>query len=76
MLHIKNLDDGEEVFKALGSELRIMILKLLLEHREMNMKNARNVGGLTLFGTGFGNYNQDIKVRMAYRSAAEESGKD
>ena len=37
MLHIKNLDDGVEVFKALGSELRINILKLLLEYKEMNM---------------------------------------
>lgn len=25
---------------------------------------ARNIGGLTLFGKGFGNYNQDIKVRV------------
>ena len=29
--------------------------------------NAKNVGGLTLFGKGFGNYNQDIKVRIAYK---------
>ena len=28
--------------------------------------DARNVGGLTLFGTGFGNYNQDIQVRIKY----------
>ena len=37
MLHIKNLDEGLEVFKALGSEVRINIVKLLLENREMNM---------------------------------------
>ena len=29
MLHVKNLDEGLEVFKALGSELRINIIKLL-----------------------------------------------
>ena len=29
--------------------------------------DARNVGGLTLFGAGFGNYNQGIKVRITYR---------
>lgn len=37
MLHIKNLDDGLNIFKALGSELRINIIKLLLENKEMNM---------------------------------------
>ena len=34
--------------------------------------NAKNIGGLTLFGKGFGNYNQDIKVRMTYRPGAEQ----
>ena len=29
-------------------------------------EDARNVGGLTIFGSGFGNYNQDIKVRLGY----------
>ena len=37
MLHIKSLDEGLEIFKALGSEVRINIVKLLLENREMNM---------------------------------------
>lgn len=27
---------------------------------------AEHVGGLTIFGKGFGNYNQDINVRIAY----------
>ena len=30
MLHIKSLDEGLEVFKALGSELRVNIIRLLL----------------------------------------------
>jgi predicted transcriptional regulator len=30
-------------------------------------KDAVNVGGLTLFGSKFGNYNQDILVRTFYR---------
>ncbi len=30
-------------------------------------EDAKNVGGLTLYGRGFGNYDQDIKVRMHYR---------
>ncbi len=33
---------------------------------------ARNQGGLTIFGRGFGNYPQDIKVRMHYRDTGEE----
>ena len=30
-------------------------------------KDAENVGGITLFGKGFGNYNQDIEVRIMYK---------
>lgn len=37
MLHIKTLDEGLDVFKALGSEIRISIIKLLLKHKGMNM---------------------------------------
>ncbi len=37
MLHIKTLDEGLDVFKALGSELRISIIKLLLKNKGMNM---------------------------------------
>ena len=33
--------------------------------------NAVNVGGLTIFGQGFGNYNQGIKFRMIYRKEKE-----
>jgi len=31
------------------------------------LDDAKNVGGLTLFGTGFGNYNQDIKFKLYYK---------
>jgi predicted transcriptional regulator len=37
MMHIKTLDEGLEVFKALGSEIRISIIKLLLKNNGMNM---------------------------------------
>lgn len=47
MLHIKNLDEGLEVFKALGSELRIRIVKLLLENREMNINELASALGVT-----------------------------
>lgn len=37
MYHIKTLDEGLATFKALGSEIRIEIIKLLLNHKGMNM---------------------------------------
>lgn len=37
MLHITSLDEGLELFKALGSDMRIQILKLLLEHKQLSM---------------------------------------
>ncbi|MCR5102088.1 MAG: winged helix-turn-helix transcriptional regulator [Butyrivibrio sp.] len=37
MLHIKSLDEGLELFKALGSEIRIDVIKILLENNGMNM---------------------------------------
>jgi predicted transcriptional regulator len=29
---------------------------------------AQHVGGLTIFGRSFGNYHQDIKVRIRYKN--------
>lgn len=37
MLHIKSLEEGLDVYKALASEVRIEIIKILLENRGMNM---------------------------------------
>lgn len=37
MLHIKSLEDGLDIFKALGSEVRIEIIKILMENHGMNM---------------------------------------
>ncbi len=37
MLHIKSLDEGLEVFKALGSDIRVEIIKILLNESGMNM---------------------------------------
>lgn len=47
MLHVKNLDEGLKVFKALGSELRINIIKLLQENHEMNMNELATSLGIT-----------------------------
>ena len=37
MLHIKSLEEGLDIFKALGSDIRIEIIRILLENRDMNM---------------------------------------
>ena len=37
MLHIKSLDEGLPIFKALGSEIRVEIIKILLENHGMSM---------------------------------------
>ena len=47
MIHIKNLDEGLSVFKALSSELRIQIIKLLMENKEMNMNEMAAALGIT-----------------------------
>jgi predicted transcriptional regulator len=47
MLYIKNLEDAVPVFKALGSELRIRLIQLLLENREMNMNELASSLGIT-----------------------------
>lgn len=47
MLRVKNLDEGLEIFKALGSELRVNIIKLLQENHEMNMNELATSLGIT-----------------------------
>jgi predicted transcriptional regulator len=44
-------------------------LKLKFEVKE----DAANAGGLTIFGCNFGNYNQDIKVRVHYSPVKNEN---
>jgi len=40
--------------------------KSLIRFKLMVADDADNIGGLTIFGKNFGNYNQDIKVRVSY----------
>lgn len=47
MLHIKKIEDGLDLYKALGSDLRIQIIKLLLEKGEMNMNEIAGSLGIT-----------------------------
>lgn len=39
MLHIKSLDEGLEIFKALGSNIRVELIKILRENNGMNMND-------------------------------------
>lgn len=47
MLHITSLDDGLEIFKALGSEMRVEIVKTLLQNGSMNMNELAGRLGIT-----------------------------
>lgn len=47
MLHIKSLDEGLNIFKALGSDIRIEIIKLLLENKNMNMNELASKLNIT-----------------------------
>ena len=53
MLHIKTLDEGLEIFKALGSDVRIQIIKTLLSNNGLNMNElalALNISNSALTG--------------------------
>lgn len=47
MLHISSLDEGVELFKALGSEVRIQIVKILSENNSINMNELANKLNIT-----------------------------
>ncbi len=47
MIHITTPDDGLELFKVLGSDIRIQIIKLLLEKKQMNMNEIATELGIT-----------------------------
>lgn len=45
----------------------IDITKKLWSFRIAVLEDAKHIGGLTLYGSGFGNYDQDIVVRLYYQ---------
>lgn len=47
MLHITSLDEGLELFKALGSDMRVEILKLLLQNKQMSMNQIATALDIT-----------------------------
>ncbi len=42
MQHISSLDEGLEIFKALSSEVRIQIIKILIKHPDVNLNELAN----------------------------------
>jgi len=61
--------DGQRISDTTLDELRadepFWTLRFAVE------ENARHIGGLTLYGAGFGNYNQDIEFRAYYSQRRE-----
>lgn len=57
--------DGEKVSDETIND--IAIDSKLLSFRISVLENAEHVGGLTLFGKGFGNYDQDIIIKLYYK---------
>ncbi len=47
MLHIENFEDGIELYKALGSEIRVEIIKLLIQNKNMSMNELAGKLGIT-----------------------------
>ena len=47
MLQIRGLDQGMEIFKALGSDVRMRIVQMLAENKEMNLNEIAAGLGLT-----------------------------
>ncbi len=56
--------DGQQISEVTLDELNIRQNQWTF--RLSVLDSANNVGGMTLFGTGFGNYNQDIVFRLYY----------
>lgn len=46
-MHIKSLDEGLDVFKTLGSETRLAIIKLLIKNKSMNMNELASSLNIT-----------------------------
>lgn len=56
--------DGEKISDVTLSQLDMR--RKLLTFRIAVLEDAVNQGGVTIFGAGFGNYNQDIVFRLYY----------
>lgn len=72
MLHIKNLEDGLELFKALGSDVRIEIIKILINEKGMNMNEL--AGRLKITNGALTSHIRKLEDCGIVTTAAEASG--
>lgn len=47
MIHIKKIEDGMSIYKAFGSEIRVNIIKLLIDNKQMSMNEIATALGVT-----------------------------
>lgn len=57
--------DGQKLSDITLNDIEIN--KKLWSFRIAVLENSKHIGGLTLYGSGFGNYDQDIVVRLYYQ---------
>lgn len=72
MLHIKNLDDGLEILKALGSDIRIQIIKTLIKNKGMNMNELAS--SLNVSNSALTNHIKKLEECGIVAIANESSG--
>lgn len=69
-------EDGSFIDGVRATATRISDLGLMGSRRivvRIGVKpDARNVGGINIFGRAFGNYRQDIELRLRYRQARDD----
>lgn len=58
--------DGSKISDVTIKDFDLNYMSMLKLKLEVS-KEAEHIGGLTIFGKGFGNYNQDIEVSINYR---------
>ena len=72
MLHIQSLDEGLDVFKALSSEIRIDIIKLLLKNKSMSMNEL--AAQLSITGGALTSHIKKLEGCGIVSTTAETSG--
>lgn len=72
MQHITSLDEGLELFKALGSDVRVEILKLLLDNKKMNMNEIATE--LNITGGALTNHIKKLESCGIIRTSNESPG--
>lgn len=80
--HLKMLNISEKGTYIDGIQISdVTVNQLNLDHKsEISLRlsapaNSNNSGGLTIFGKGFGNYNQGIRIQVKWNETAEPNQK-